>query len=310
MAGDLGPTPTSGLTVQLCGDAHLSNFGGFASPERDLVFDINDFDETAPRPVRVGRQPAGRELRRRRPRPRHGRRGRKAAVRACMGEYRRAMHEFAGMRDLELWYARMDAAGVEAAGARRSRPGRQGVQEDGREGQEQGQPARDVEADAEHRRRGAVREPAAADRPAARAVDNPADGERALEEVQATDPRLSVEPALDRRHLLDGYRSPTWRARWSASAASAPGPGSSCCSAGTTATRCSCRSRRPDLGARAGRGAQPVAHQGRRVVEGQRLMQAASDIFLGWYRRRARRQERDFYVRQLWDLKGSAVVEG
>ena len=59
MAADLATTPTSGLQVQLCGDAHLSNFGAFASPERELVFDVNDFDET--RPVRVGRQTAGRQ---------------------------------------------------------------------------------------------------------------------------------------------------------------------------------------------------------------------------------------------------------
>ena len=61
MAADLATTPTSGLQVQLCGDAHLSNFGAFASPERELVFDVNDFDETLPGPVRMGRQAAGGE---------------------------------------------------------------------------------------------------------------------------------------------------------------------------------------------------------------------------------------------------------
>ena len=62
MAADLKDTPTAGLTVQLCGDAHLSNFGAFASPERRLLFDLNDFDETLPGPVRVRRQADGREL--------------------------------------------------------------------------------------------------------------------------------------------------------------------------------------------------------------------------------------------------------
>ena len=70
MAADLVATPHSGLTVQLCGDAHLSNFGGFAAPDRELVFDINDFDETARGPVGVGRQAARGEHRDRRPRAR------------------------------------------------------------------------------------------------------------------------------------------------------------------------------------------------------------------------------------------------
>ena len=72
MAADLAGTPHSGLTVQLCGDAHLSNFGGFAAPDRELVFDINDFDETARGPVGVGRQAARGERRDRRPRARPG----------------------------------------------------------------------------------------------------------------------------------------------------------------------------------------------------------------------------------------------
>ena len=74
MAHDLARLPRSGLEAQLCGDAHLANFGGFASPERDLVFDLNDFDETLPGPVRVGREAAGRELRGRRSQPRLHRR--------------------------------------------------------------------------------------------------------------------------------------------------------------------------------------------------------------------------------------------
>ena len=70
MAADLAGSPRTGLDVQLCGDAHLSNFGAFAAPDRRLVFDVNDFDETLPGTVRVGSQAAGRELRGRRPRPR------------------------------------------------------------------------------------------------------------------------------------------------------------------------------------------------------------------------------------------------
>ena len=85
MAADLAPTPRVGLQAQLCGDAHLANFGGFASPERDLVFDLNDFDETLPGPVRVGREAARRELRDRGPRPQLRRRW--TARRSCSAWY-------------------------------------------------------------------------------------------------------------------------------------------------------------------------------------------------------------------------------
>ena len=84
-----GDAATPGSTVQLCGDAHLSNFGGFAAPDRELVFDINDFDETARGPVGVGRQAAGGELRGRGPRARARRRRRGATpCEAAVGSYR------------------------------------------------------------------------------------------------------------------------------------------------------------------------------------------------------------------------------
>ncbi len=112
MASDLASTPRSGLQVQLCGDAHLSNFGGFASPERDLVFDANDFDETLPGPwewdlkrLAASIAIAGRE---------RGFTGaqRRETVRAAVGEYREAMRGFAEMRDLGIWYARLDRASL------------------------------------------------------------------------------------------------------------------------------------------------------------------------------------------------------
>ena len=81
MAHDLAGLPRSGLEVQLCGDAHLANFGGFASPERDLVFDLNDFDETLPGPVRMGCQAARGELRGRRSKPQLHRR--RTRARSC-----------------------------------------------------------------------------------------------------------------------------------------------------------------------------------------------------------------------------------
>src|SRR5689334_12854734 len=107
MAADLAPTPASGIRVQCCGDAHLSNFGGFASPERELVFDLNDFDETLPGPwewdlkrlvasVAVAAREAGL--------PRRERRG---MARSAVRGYREAMRALAERRTLDVWYARI-----------------------------------------------------------------------------------------------------------------------------------------------------------------------------------------------------------
>src|SRR5208283_4702802 len=112
MAADLATTPASGLRVQLCGDAHLANFGAFASPERRLVFDVNDFDETLPGPfewdvkrlaasLAVAGRDSGLTTKQRR----------KVAV-ATAAAYRTAMREFAAMSILNVWYAR---SGVEDA---------------------------------------------------------------------------------------------------------------------------------------------------------------------------------------------------
>ena len=122
MAHDLAPTPRAGLQVQLCGDAHLANFGGYASPERSLVFDLNDFDETLPGPfewdvkrLATSFEIAGRDRR-------FTEAQRDAAVLGVVRAYREAMRQFAGMNNLELWYSRLDAVALEAqmrAGTRR-----------------------------------------------------------------------------------------------------------------------------------------------------------------------------------------------
>ncbi len=108
MAMDLANTPQSGLKVQLCGDAHLSNFGVFAAPDRRLVMDVNDFDETLPGPWEwdVKRLAASFEIagRDRDFTPKQTR----AAVLRTVRSYREAMREFAAMRNLDLWYARLD----------------------------------------------------------------------------------------------------------------------------------------------------------------------------------------------------------
>src|SRR6476469_7008305 len=108
MAHDLASTPRTGLNAQLCGDAHVSNFGGFASPSRDLVFDLNDFDETLPGPFEwdVKRLAASVEI--------AGRdRGfddktRRASVLASISSYREGMRSFASMGNLGVWYSRLD----------------------------------------------------------------------------------------------------------------------------------------------------------------------------------------------------------
>src|SRR4051812_4325100 len=114
LASDLAGSPDSGIRVQLCGDAHLSNFGGFASPDRNLVYDLNDFDETLPGPWEwdVKRLAASIEVAGRA----RGFRGkqRRRIVRAAVAEYREAMRRFAGMSPLEVWYSRIDASGLKA----------------------------------------------------------------------------------------------------------------------------------------------------------------------------------------------------
>jgi hypothetical protein len=108
MASDLAATPVTGLAVQACGDAHLSTFGLFGSAERRLMFDVNDFDETLPGPWEwdVKRLAASLEV---------AARGngfavkqRRGIIMAAVGQYRQAMRQFAGMTDLDVWYARAD----------------------------------------------------------------------------------------------------------------------------------------------------------------------------------------------------------
>ena len=109
MACDLSRTPTTGLRVQCCGDAHLSNFGMFAAPDRALVFDLNDFDETLPAPFEwdVKRLVASVVVAARD--NRHRRKEQRAAARAAAVAYRTTMAKAARMRFLDVWYTRFDA---------------------------------------------------------------------------------------------------------------------------------------------------------------------------------------------------------
>ena len=123
MAADLAKTPATGIRVQACGDCHLLNFGGFATPERNILFDINDFDETLPAPWEwdVKRLVASFVLAAR-SNGLSDADGRDAAV-ACARSYREHMREYAEMSPLEVWYARIDCGGLSCAGCRRPASG-------------------------------------------------------------------------------------------------------------------------------------------------------------------------------------------
>jgi len=307
MAHDLGPTPRSRLTVQCCGDAHLSNFGVFASPERRLVFDVNDFDETLPGPWEwdVKRLAASIEVAARDSSlPRADRR---SAVEATAGQYRQAMADFATRTELGVWYARLDATDVlELA---RKELGRQSA------------PVI-VNAMAKARTKDSMKafskltqivdgEPRiVADPPLIVPLRDLVDTEARpgyLKEISQLfrDYRRTLQP--DRRHLLEQYRMVDLARK--------------VVGVGSVGTRCWVlllmgrgdgdpmflqvkEAQDSVLAPYAGRS--KVSNQGQRVVEGQRLMQASSDIFLGWIRGTGLdNQTRDFYVRQLWDWKVS-----
>jgi uncharacterized protein (DUF2252 family) len=292
MALDLSATPVAGLDVQLCGDAHISNFGVFASPERRLVFDLNDFDETCPGPFEwdVKRMAAsiavaGRE------------RGLDAVatrrtVEDAVGEYRDRIDDYATMTRLELFYARLDTEDLLAL------------------------------LHPDMRRRTAVQLRRAGGKNNLKALDKlttVVDGRRRI----VPDPPLVMPfggPALfarlevvldgylqslsgERRHLFEQYRFVDFARK--------------VVGVGSVGTRCfMVLLQGPNGGPlflQLKEAVQPSpsialghpfeGHQGQRVVEGQRQLQAVSDILLGWGS--DERAGRHFFLRQLWDAKGS-----
>jgi uncharacterized protein (DUF2252 family) len=311
MAADLAAGPRSGLEAQLCGDAHLSNFGGFAAPDRTHLFDVNDFDETLPGPFEwdVKRLAASVAI--------AGRtqgfddRERRSAVLAAAGEYRQAMRRFAAMRNVDVWYARLNIEKLLARwGSEASRRQRRQVEA--------------AVAKAEHKdslralrklTREVDGEPRiVSDPPLIIPVEELAPGAAGAEVATAIEKMLSpYRETLDRerRVLMEGYR-------YTHLARKVVGVGS----VGTRAWIALLLGRDSDdplfLQVKE---AQPsvlepfaaksrFSHQGQRVVEGQRLMQAASDILLGWLTADGiDSRRRDFYVRQLWDWKESAELE-
>jgi uncharacterized protein (DUF2252 family) len=309
MAADLAGAPNSGFDVQLCGDAHLSNFGAYASPDRELVFDVNDFDETLPGPwewdvmrLAASFSVAGRERG-------FKRRERLAIVAAMAAEYREAMRRMAGLGNLEVWYTKMDveaiAAGWEAAaGEKEVATFRRNLEKTRAKDRMRALSKLTREVDGELR---IVSEPPLIV-PIDELVDEDADIEAAVRKIIA-DYRDTLPE--DRRVLLDGYR-------FVDAALKVVGVGS----VGTRAFIVLMVGRDGGdplfLQAKEAQRsvlephAEPSAfeNQGERVVQGQRLTQAASDILLGWVKVKGiDGKQRDFYVRQLWDQKGSAKVE-
>ncbi len=312
MASDLATRPNSGLTVQLCGDAHVANFGGFLAPDRTTVFDVNDFDETHPGPFEwdvmrlaaslvlaaqaIGCPPD---------------RCREIAARS-VASYRRAMTEFAAMRTLDVWYARLDAEGVMARAEGEVTRGetkrfQQNLQRSSGKDNLKALAKLTETVDGEVRFR--------SDPPLVTPL-------RDLAHLLAPDEDpvgwihqnlRSYRTTLpdDRRHLLEQFRLVD-------AARKVVGVGS-------VGTRCwiVLMLGRDDtdplvLQIKEARASvlEPYTHRsrfanhGQRVVQGQRLLQASSDVMLGWMRTKSLEgADTDFYVRQLWDGKFSVDLE-
>ncbi|MFB6841204.1 DUF2252 domain-containing protein [Streptomyces sp. NPDC056361] len=296
MAADLGAQRHTGLTVQLCGDAHLLNFGVYASPERTLLFDVNDFDETLPGPFewdvkRLAASVTVAALQNGSAKPKAHR-----AALVAVESYRTTMRRLAELGELPVWYERIAADDVLSL-------------------VRHGEQARVTDRLARARRRtslqalGKLTETDGTG--SRRFIEDPPLLERVTDIDRVTlgkifsDYRSSL--AEDRRVLLDRYR-------YVDAARKVVGVGS-------VGTRCFVlllegRDASDPLVLQIKEAGTSVLepylapsaydHQGHRVVSGQRLIQAASDIFLGWM---TGPQQRHFYWRQLRDMKGSAEVE-
>ncbi|MEV8531814.1 DUF2252 domain-containing protein [Streptomyces sp. NPDC051211] len=294
MAADLATRPHTGLTVQLCGDAHLLNFGLYASPERTLLFDLNDFDETLRGPFEWDVERLAASVALAALGNGHGDEAARRAVLACVRSYRTNMRRLAGLGELAVWYERVDANDVLPLVRERHRARvRAGLAQARRRTSLQGLGKLTEVVDGRLRIRH--------DPPLLEPLD--AADDDALQRV-LTDYRNTLPE--ERRTLLDRFRLHD-------AARKVVGVGS-------VGTRCfialftgrdtddplflqikeaTASVLEPHLGA------SPHEHAGHRVVHGQRMLQAAGDIFLGWA---TGPEGRHFYWRQLRDMKGSADV--
>jgi uncharacterized protein (DUF2252 family) len=299
MAADLARTPVTGLKVQLCGDCHLMNFGIFATPERHLIFDVNDFDETLPGPWEwdVKRLTASFVVA-----SRHNefKRGQvRDTVLACASSYREQMSRFAGMQAIDIWYERIDIEEL-----------LEHLPEKSFREQAEDEIRKAAHGGAEHDFPKLV--DLEKDRPQIR--DNPpliyhprhAEAREFIEDLRQAFHRYRKTLPDERRVLLDRYVL-------SDHAVKVVGVGSVGTRCGVLLLMAGAKDPlflqvkeattsvlEPYLGKSA------YDNHGERVVIGQRLMQAASDLFLGWTNGRG---GRDFYIRQLHDVKVKPMVE-
>ena len=311
MAMDLAKTPQSGLRVQACGDAHLSNFGVFAAPDRRLVIDVNDFDETLPGPwewdvkrLAASFAIAGRD---RDFTPKETR----TAVLTTARAYREAMREFATMRNLDVWYARLDVESLlgdlaKVADKKQMKAVQRNVAKAHKKNSMKAFDRLVRVVDGEPQ---IISDPPLLV-PARELLER--DQEQEYEErMREMLDRYRESLKGDRRHLFDSYR-------FVEMARKVVGVGS----VGTRAWVLLMMGRdgQDPLFMQAKEaeasvlepyvGESDFKNHGERVVEGQWLMQASSDILLGWLPALGfDEQERDFYVRQLWDGKRSVEVE-
>jgi uncharacterized protein (DUF2252 family) len=312
MAHDLGATPRSGLTVQCCGDAHLSNFGVFASPERRLVFDLNDFDETLPGPwewdvkrLAVSMLIAARD---------NGFRAKdqERIVLDTVGRYRSAMASFASMTNLDVWYAHLDTENALKEYGSQFKP-------------------KEVKQTEKAFAKARTKDSMAAFSKLTQVVDGQP---RIIDQPPLIVPIEQLAPGTDRdalferlRELMRGYRQTLAVDRrvlleqfeLTDFAGKVVGVGS----VGTRAWIALLLGRDGQdplfLQIKEAEasvleeilGPSEFSNHGQRVVVGQRLMQATSDIFLGWLHVKASSDGAggDYYGRQLKDWKGSAEIE-
>ncbi len=312
MASDLAATPTSGLTVQCCGDAHLSNFGVFASPERQLVFDINDFDETLPGPwewdvkrlavsMLIAAQYNGYAVK-----------DQEQVVLDTVEAYRTAMAGFAAMKNLDVWYAHLDVETTMRELGSQLEPK---MIKRGEKTLAKARTKDSMSAFSKLTREVDGRPRIVADPPLIVPLDDLAQGSERDEMYDGLHELLRSYRATlqhDRRVLLEQFELSDF-------ARKVVGVGS----VGTRAWIALLLGRDGQdplfLQMKEAEasvleefvGPSEFENHGERVVTGQHLMQASSDIFLGWLHVESGLdgKERDFYGRQLKDWKGSAEVE-